>query len=105
MQLQEARNQFQVNNIHQKPNAKENPVQVLNKWLQEPELTTKVELNNVSDINKQIDDLQVNINLQKTILVKISGINFKELQKDLETVIIKPNSKISQVLLSWIKRN
>lgn len=104
MQLQEARNQFQVNNIHQKPNAKENPVQALNKWLQEPELTTKVELNNVSDINKQIDDLQVNINLQKTILVKISEINFKELQKDLETVIVKPNSKISQVLLSWINK-
>ncbi|KWU03337.1 hypothetical protein AEL95_07965 [Lactobacillus crispatus] len=81
MQLQEARVQFQVNNIHQKTNAKLNPVEALNKWLQESKLTTTIELNNASDINKKIKNLQVNINYQSTILSKIARINFKELKK------------------------
>ena len=104
MQLQEARVQFQVNNIHQKPNAELNPVEALNKWLREPKLTTTIELNNASDINKKIKNLQVNINYQSTILSKIARINFKELKKDLETIVIKPNSQISQVFIAWISQ-
>lgn len=104
MQLQEARVQFQVNNIHQKTNAKLNPVEALNKWLQESKLTTTIELNNASDINKKIKNLQVNINYQSTILSKIARINFKELKKDLETIVIKPNSQVSQVFIAWISQ-
>ena len=104
MQLQEARVQFQVNNIHQKPNAELNPVEALNKWLREPKLTTTIELNNASVINKKIKNLQVNINYQSTILSKIARINFKELKKDLETIVIKPNSQISQVFIAWISQ-
>lgn len=104
MQLQEARVQFQVNNIHQKPNAELNPVEALNKWLREPKLTTTIELNNVSDINRKINNLQANMNYQRTILSKIAKINFKELKKDLETIVIKPNSQVSQIFIAWISQ-
>ncbi|QGY96775.1 hypothetical protein E6A54_05600 [Lactobacillus johnsonii] len=102
-QLKEARTQFKTNSIHQKPNAEKDPVQAMEKWLKEAKGNELKNLDNLSDINISIENLQTKINLQTAFLNRIRQINFKELQKDLEKVVVKPDSRLSRIILAWLE--
>lgn len=103
-ELGEAQRQFKTNRIHQKVNAKGNPISALNKWIDEADLKSKTEFNNISEIEKEINEINNKINLLDTCLSGISTVNFKNLRSILAKVIIKPKTNLSQTVIKWLEQ-
>lgn len=103
-ELGEAQRQFKTNRIHQKVNAKGNPISALNKWIDEADLKSKTEFNNISEIEKEINEINNKINLLDTCLSGISTVNFKNLRSILAKVILKPKTNLSQTVIKWLEQ-
>lgn len=103
-ELKEAQQQFKTKRIHQKVNTKENPVSALDKWINEADLDSKAEFNNISEIEKEINEVSDKIRLLNDCFVSISTVDFKNLKNILAKVIIKPNTSLSQTIIKWLEQ-
>lgn len=103
LQLRGAQKQFNTQKIHQKINAREDPVKALEKWRGEVSPKLEIKYNNVSEIDRKIDQVETQKNTVNMYLSQIKRVDFKQLESDLEQVIVKPNSKLSKDILNWLE--
>lgn len=101
--VQEAQEYFKTDKIRQKANANQNPILAYSRWTKGIDTNSKVEFNNISELELKIENLEVKTKDVSKYLQAITNVNFRSLENNLNKVIIKPNSNLSQELLNWLK--
>lgn len=103
-ELKRTKRAFKTEKIHQKSNANDDPVSALDKWINEADMNSKEEFNNISELDGSIAEIDQKIYLYKSYIDNVKNVNFKELKQELERKVIKPDSEISQVIISWLRQ-
>lgn len=103
-ELKRTKRAFKTEKIHQKSNANDDPVSALDKWINEADMNSKKEFNNISELDGSIAEIDQKIYLYKSYIDNVKNVNFKELKQELERKVIKPDSEISQVIISWLRQ-
>lgn len=103
LQLEQAKKEFKTQRIHQKSNAREDPVKAFDYWVKGIDETISIKFENISEIDQKINVLNQQQYVLKSLLNLIQQTDFKALKSMLDQIIIKPDSDLSQTIIDWLK--
>lgn len=101
-----AKLQFKTSKIHQKTNAKDEPVQAVKKWKEEinnNELNFQESFNNISELKEELDQSAFKWNSAQRIVDYINKIDFHKFISQLRYSIPKDLNGLDGTAIEWLK--
>ncbi|ASG79073.1 AAA family ATPase [Lactiplantibacillus pentosus] len=105
-EINKAKQKFEINNFNHKKNTRDDPLNALELWYEEVNGHSDVKSNfsSAQDIQDALTDVSSKIQSLKPILSDISNDEENHLISTLNTIVPKPDSRLTNTLVSWLEQ-
>lgn len=101
--LQQAKGQFSLNsNINQKPNAKKNPVEAYNRWIDDIDESIEITIGSSRELEQRKQIIKNEIS-SLSCIPTVDDVLIQDVFTKLPKIIIPPNNQVSKQLGEWLR--